>query len=411
MRGEQPLIQESSAPATYVQLAFLIERHFPGYIDAYYGPPELRAEAMSGETPSLESLRDMVASLTRTVMTDPALPTDRRAFLEEELLAMRTTIEILSGNEPAIVDEVELLYGVRPAWVDESIFAEAQAILDDILPGSEPLCERVLAFRDRSRMPVEVAASIMPEMIACLRRRTRGLYDLPADDECQISFVADKPWRAYNWYLGQGKSLIEINRDAPLEAWDALNTSAHETYPGHHTERTVKEYKLYIAQDRLEHSIALNNTPSALISEGIATNALSAVASEAEVDAMLIECYERAGLHRSDAVRARAFAAAYDQLESVADNQMLLMYGDHATDDEVINYGMRYALTTRDDEELTLRFLKDPLSRSYRCNYTLGRRLVAAFLDRATDRTQAFWRLLSEPLTSRQLRRLTEEQS
>ena len=125
---------------------------------------------------------------------------------------------------------------------------------------------------------------------------------------------------------------------------------------------------------------------------------------------MLDECDVRAGRPKNDAVRARAVAQSYGKLESVADNQMLLMYGCRATDDEVVNYGIRYALTTREDEELTLRFLKDPLSRSYRRNYTLGRQLVVASVNQATDRKHAFWRLLSEPLTPEQLRELSMEE-
>ena len=404
------MLTRSGAPETYVRLAFMIDRCFPGYIDAYYGPQGLRAEATSGEEPAPQVLRELCTSLQRAIDEDSSLAPDRRAFLREEARAMSTTVEILAGNEPTISDEVELLYGVKAAWVDESVFEDCHSVFDEILPGHGPLSERVQAFRERSRISTEVAASILPEIIADIRRRTRRSFALPADEECEVAFVADKPWRAYNWYLGNGKSLIEINSDASLEMWDIPIMVAHETYPGHHTERTVKEFKLYVEQKRVEHSIALNNTPSALISEGIATNALEAIASEAEIDAMLVECYARAGLPKSDAVRARAFAQAYGKLESVADNQMLLMYGRRATDDEVVNYGIRYALTTREDEDLTLRFLKDPLSRSYRCNYTLGRQLVAAFLDQATDKKHAFWRLLSESLTPRQLRELTMEE-
>lgn len=397
-------MQGSDAPAQYVRLAFLIDRLFPGYIDAYYGPPELKEEALSGEKPSLEVLRELASSLRQSIMDNDYLAPDRRAFLEEESRAMSATVEILAGNGPSIVDEVELLYGVKATWVDESVFEEAHSALDHVLPGPGPLRERVQAFRDRSRVTVDVAAPVISSVVDDIRSRTHRLFDLPTHENCEISFVTDKPWRAYNWYLGKGRSHIEFNRDAPLEMWDIPITAAHEMYPGHHIERTVKEYKLYIEDDRVEHSIALNNTPSALISEGIATNALEAIASKAEIAAMLIECYERAGLPKSDAERAVAFAEAHRQLERVADNQVLLLYGRHASDDEVVEYGVHYALTTHEDEQRTIRFIKDPLSRSYTFNYTLGRDLVAAFLDRADDRKQAFWRLLSEPLTPMRLR-------
>jgi hypothetical protein len=395
-----------NAPTEYVQLAFSIDRHFPGYVDAYYGPPELKTQA-AGDKPPLGALEELAASLGQSISTDAGLAPDRRAFLEEELRAMRTTIQILAGNPPDIVDEVELMYGVRPAWIDERLFKEAHSILEEVLPGSEPLPERVQGFRERSRVPVEVAFAIVRRLVEEFRSRTIRLFDLPPGENCEISTVNDKPWRAYNWYLGKRKSRIEINQDFPMEMWDIPTLVAHEAYPGHHTERVIKEDRLYLGEGRLEHSIALSNNPSSLISEGIAKNALQAVASEAEITAIMIDCYERAGLPKGDAGRALAFVKAYGQLDSVTDNQVLLLYRDQAPDDEVIDYGMRYSLTTKEDETHTLRFLKDPLSRSYTYNYTLGYELIAAFLDRATDKGRAFQQLLSEPLTPTQIRGLT----
>lgn len=393
-----------NAPAEYVQLAFLIDRHFPGYVDAYYGPPELKIQAMTGDKPPLGALEDFAVSLGQSISTDPSLTPDRRAFLEEELRAMRTTIRILGGSAPDIVDEVQLLYGVTPAWVDESVFEEAHSALNEILPGPEPLPERVQGFRERSRVPVEVALSIIRQLVEDFRSRTLRLFGLPPEERCEISTVVDRPWRAYNWYLGEGKSRIEFNQDLPMEMWNIPTVVAHETYPGHHAEHAIKENKLYIGEGHLEHSIVLLNTPSSLISEGIAANALLAVASEAEIAATLIGCYERAGLPKSDAVRAMAFGEACHRLESVIDNQVLLLYRDQAPEDEVVDYGIRHALTMEEDEARYLRFFKDPLSRSYTYNYTLGRELIATFLDRATDKKRAFQRLLSEPSTPTQLR-------
>ena len=52
-----------NAPAEYVQLAFLIDCHFPGYVDAYYGPPELKTQATTGDKPPLGALEDFAVSL------------------------------------------------------------------------------------------------------------------------------------------------------------------------------------------------------------------------------------------------------------------------------------------------------------------------------------------------------------
>ncbi len=359
---------------------------------------------MSGDKPPLGALEDLAVSLGQSISTDPGLTPERRTFLEEELRAMRTTIQILGGNAPDIVDEVRSLYGVTPAWVDESVFEEAHRTLNEILPGPEPLPERVQGFRERSLVPVEVGMSIMRQLVEDFRGRTLRLFGLPPEESCEISLVSDRPWMAFNQYLGNGKSHIEFNQDFPMEIWEFPTAVAHETYPGHHAEFAIKEHKLYIGEGRLEHSILLSNNPSSLISEGIAANALPAVASEAEIAAIFIDCYSRAGLSERDARRALAFVEARRQLESVSDNQLLLLYRDHAAEDEVVDYGMRYALNTEEDEARYLRFFKDPLSRSYAYNYTLGRQLIATFLDQANDKKRAFQRLLSEPSTPTQIR-------
>ncbi len=92
-------------------------------------------------------------------------------------------------------------------------------------------------------------------------------------------------------------------------------------------------------------------------------------------------------------------------LERVFDNQVLLLFRDRVSEAEFMAYGQRYAFEDEAQARHGLRFVQDPLGRSYSYNYTLGRDLVAAFLDASPDRTQAFARLLSEPWTPNQLER------
>jgi hypothetical protein len=396
-------MSEPSAPDEYVRLALLIDRCLPGYVDAYYGPQEVQASATAGDKPSIDALEELAHALQQSLSADSRLSPDRRAYLQEQLRAMRTTIRILAGHPLDIVDEVECLYGVTPKWVDESVFAEAHHALNDVLPGSSPLRERVMGFRERSRVAADVAAPIIRQLVEYLRGRTSTLFGLPPDEECDVAFVRDKPWMAYNWYLGDGRSRIEFNQDVPIEIWNLPFTAAHETYPGHHTEFAIKDYRLYRGEGRPEHSIILTNTPSSLVSEGIAKHALEAVATADEIAAITAQCYEDAGLPREDALRVMDFIRAYRRLDKVTDNQVLLLYRDRAPDDEVVAYGIRHGLMDEEDGNHLLRFCRDPLSRSYTYNYTLGHDLIAAFLTQAGDRARAFRRLLYEPLTPAQI--------
>lgn len=396
-------MSEPSAPDDYIRLAFLIDRCLPGYVDAYYGPQEVQASTKTGDKPSIDALEDLARSLQQSLSADSSLSPDRRAYLQEELRAMRTTIRILAGNPLDIVDEVECLYGVTPKWVDESVFAEAHHALNEVLPGSSPLRERVIGFRERSRVTAEVAAPIIPQLVEHLRGRTSAVFGLPPEEDCDVAFVRDKPWLAYNWYLGDHRSHIEFNQDIPIEMWSLPFAVAHETYPGHHAEHAIKEHRLYRGEGRPEHSILLSNTPSSLVSEGIAKNALEAVATEDEIAATTMRWYEDAALPRGDATRVMDFIKAYRRLDKVTDNQVLLLYREHAPDNEVVAYGVRHGLMDEEDGNRLLRFCRDPLSRSYTYNYTLGRDLIAAFRAEAGEKAKAFRRLLYEPLTPTQI--------
>src|SRR5689334_13670562 len=165
-------MSEPSYPDEFVRLALLIDRCLPGYVDAYYGPQEVQASTKTGDKPSIDALEDLARSLQLSLSADSSLSLDRRAYLQEQLRAMRTTIRILAGDSLDIVDEVECLYGVTPTWVDESQFAEAHHALNDVLPGSSPRRERVIGFRERSRITAEVAAPIIRQLVEHLRGRT-----------------------------------------------------------------------------------------------------------------------------------------------------------------------------------------------------------------------------------------------
>ena len=258
----------------------MIDRWFPGYVDAYYGPQEVRESINARDKPSIETLEDLAGSIQRSLLEDSALSPNRRAYLQEELRAMCTTIQILAGNPPDYINEVESLYGVTPKWVDESIFAEAHHVLNEVPPGSGSLRERVMGFKERSRVPSEVAEPIIRRLVELLRGRTVALFGLPPGEDCEVTFVRDKPWIAYNWYLGDYKSHINFNQDVPIEMWNLPYAIAHEMYPGHHTEFAIKEQLIYRGEGRPEHSILLSNTPSSLVSEGIAENGLEAIENE-----------------------------------------------------------------------------------------------------------------------------------
>jgi hypothetical protein len=387
----------------FIRLGLAVDQHFPGYVDAYFGPMDLsHAARQRGKAPLPELIAE-AKELTASVMSDEMLPPRRKEWLLGELAALQTTLRILQGEALEISAEVRLLYGVTPAWVDETTFDEAYRALDAVLPGAGPVIDRALAFRQRLRVSLDRAQPAMSRLIEDLRQRTRARFPLPPEERCEFAYVRDKPWLAYNSYKGSGRSRIDFNQDRTFYLHQLPWLLSHEAYPGHHTEQVIKEQRLFRDEGWLEHSIVLLNTPSALVSEGTATNALEVVAEPEEIVGYYADLLEAAGLPAEDASRIDDFERVGRPLDNVSGNLILLLHGEKVPENEVIAYGMRYLPIPEDEQRKQLQFLQDPLLRSYGFNYTIGRDLVEKYLAASEDRPAAFTALLTEPMTPRQL--------
>lgn len=390
---------------SFVELALSIDKHLPGYVDAYFGPSEIReAVNAKGKVP-LEDLSTTLDQIIDSTYHDANIPEERREYLSAELRAMQTTLRILKGEEIDIVEESQGLYGLTPILTEESVFEEAHHDLESLLPGSGPLAVRMDSFRDKTIVPQESLKFIVRNIADDFRHRTLEVIALPEDETLEFSFVQDEPWFAYNWYLGNYLSRIDINIDLPWYAGYLPNIIAHEAYPGHHTEHSVKEKELYREGGYLEHSILLNNAPSAVVSEGIAEIALEMIATPEEIAHIMQSILDQAGLIEVDGNQIYQINKAERPLNKVTINQVLLLHGEGASDEDVINYGIRYGLINEQRSRKWLEFLKDPLWRSYASLYPLGYELIQDFISMGEDKNEGFLRLIREPMTTSQLAR------
>ena len=97
-------------------------------------------------------------------------------------------------------------------------------------------------------------------------------------------------------------------------------------------------------------------------------------------------------------------------LSSVGGNAALLLHRDGRPPDEVQRYIERWGLRTPKEAVQNMRFMQNPLFRSYIFNYSMGEDLLAPLLA-GPDAVANFRRLLSEPLTPSQVRRWPAEPS
>ena len=94
---------------------------------------------------------------------------------------------------------------------------------------------------------------------------------------------------------------------------------------------------------------------------------------------------------------------AAEGLSGLGGNAALLLHRDGLPPDEVQRYVERWGLRTPKEAAQTMKFIQNPLFRSYVFNYAMGKALLAPLLD-GSDAVANFQRLLREPFTPTQVR-------
>ncbi len=387
----------------YARLAFGIERHIPGFIDAWLGPEDVRVELDSGPAPAPGQILGAAHDLLQRIPTMDA-PPSRRKYLTKQVAAMLANVRRVAGEEIPYRDEVHLFFDVEPKATPEGVYDVAIADLDHLLPGDGPVAERMIAWREGFTIAPETARRVVDVILPDLRERTLDIVDLPPGEAIEIRMVSDEPWGGYNWYLGDGRSRVDLNTDLPIYAYRLTDLLAHEGYPGHHTEHALKE-RLYTEEGLGEHALQLINTPECLISEGIATVAEKMLFSPEELVRFRRDrVYPAAGI-TGDPEREVAIGAAQRVLRSVPGNAALLLHAEGRAPEEVVAYLQRYALSSEAEARQRLRFIADPLWRAYIFTYHVGYELVSRWLDEAApaERRRRFRTLLTEQVSPSQI--------
>ena len=409
-----PDARDSARPAPdaiardYLLLALRLDRLIPGLVDGYFGPPGLRAQ-VAAEGPCLPSrLRREAAELRARVASEVAEP-DRRRWLVAQLVALETQVRAIDGDGLPYLDHVSACFDFTPERIPEAAFTGAIANLERVLPGDEPLAERMAAWDARFTIPPDRLRGVIDALLPGFRERARALFGLPVGERLEVSLVRHQPWSGYNWYDGALRSRVEINTDLPTRATDLLAVLPHETYPGHHLEHAWHEAHLVEGAGRFEASVLCINAPECLLSEGLADlGRRFAVPAADEVD-LLVEVYRLAGLEVAhDPAAARAAATvqvainlATAALGGVRGNAALLRHAEGAPREEVLAYLERYLVATPDRAAKRLEFIEHPLWRTYVFVYFEGERLLSRWLERVppADAARRFRRLLTEQLT------------
>ncbi len=388
----------------YLMLGLRFDRLVPGFVDAYTGDPELRRTVGNEAAPRPAALAEAARSLLAEVPRSGLAP-QRQRFLAAHLAALRCSARVLAGEAVSFVEEVASYFDVGIAAGEVDGYALAHRELADLLPGTEPLAERLAAFRSSDEIPPERLESAVTALSSALRDRVRVRFELPPRERVDYEIVTNQPWSGFNYYLGDYRSRVAINADIRPRMAHLPHLVAHEAYPGHHTEHCRKEAGLVERLGHAEQTIFLVNTPQCLMAEGLADLGLHAVVGigwgpwSAEILADL-------GL-RMEGELAERLERVMDALLTVRQDAALLLHERRADPDDVLAYLQRWLLVPEDRARQMMRFLAHPLWRAYTSTYVEGDRLLRRWLDARPPGepvTERYRRLLDEPLVPATLR-------
>ncbi|HEX7048092.1 MAG TPA: hypothetical protein VF275_11040 [Gammaproteobacteria bacterium] len=389
----------------YVHLVLGTGEIAPGYVDAYYGPDEWRAD-VRGESAERETLLERARTLREELASVPA-PAEgmkllRHEYLGKQLDALIAYLDMLGGKKLSFDAEAQALYDVTPPHFDAAHFEAILAEIDALVPGDGPLAARVENFRQQFVIPREKLAAVFDAAISECRTRTLRHIPMPVQESFRIEYVNDKPWSGYNWFQGNAHSLIQVNTDLPIFIDRAVELGCHEGYPGHHVYNSLLESELVEERGWMEFSVYPLFSPQSLIAEGSANYGVELAFPGDE--RLAFERDVLAPLAGIDTEMLDEYAALREKLAELdyAGNEAARAYlNGEMNREQAIDWLVKYNLYSPERAAQRVGFIDT--YRSYVINYNLGRDLVRDYVERNADSREERWEVFAELLGSPRL--------
>ena len=348
-----------------------------GYVESYYGPPELK-EIVDKEQPSSpKSLLSLCNNLQQD-LPNQGFANERLKFLNKMLGAMEASLDIANGKSIPYLEQINKFYDIKPELVDDSILYKATEKLDELYSGNGSLSKRLNTLKKQRNIPVEELEEIYNHAFEILQTRTKEVFPdlLPKTEEVDVKIVKNQPWLANAVYLGNFKSQIDINTDIPTDWTKVLLLASHEGYPGHHTEFSVKEKSLYLEEQQFEHCLVSYQVPKLVISEGIAATAIDVLYSPREIVKIGLEeiCPNPEKEYHIDVlIMEYKIVEAYFGLRN---NIAFHAHIDGWSNEKLVKYGSNFGIISEHNIKQYLKFVRHPLLSTYAFNYYMGLKLI-----------------------------------
>jgi hypothetical protein len=392
----------------YVKLSLKLGQYDADIIDAYYGPEEWKLEAKEGDDLPYEEIKWQTTDLIDKLATIDDMGYSevellRYQFLNKQLQAMRTKLDMLSGKQYPFDVESLRLYDVVAPRTEMYVYDSLLEKLSDKVPGEGDLSTRYEAYSEAFIIPPDKLDEVFQAALNESRKKVKEHLDLPENESFEIEYVKDKPWSAYNWFKGNAQSLIQLNIDHPIYIERVIDLACHEGYPGHHVYNVMLEKNLVKDKNWNEFQVYPLFSPQSFIAEGSAIYGIEmAFNYEERIEFEKNILFPLAGLDSSKVEEYYEIQKLRkDLLASGID--IARAYLSYEIDrDTAIKYIKKYLQFSTARAEQRLNYYDR--YRSYVINYTLGeefvRRHIEDELDSAHSKWEIFNKILSTPRTA-----------
>jgi len=373
-----------------VEITLKLGEKDPDLVDSYIGEQVID----TNEEIDLIEVKGEIKSL-KSRLTDKEVKTEIDIFRKNYQLAMINSLEyrlkILDNEKVDFLDECEGIYQYRPELKPYSFYDSLLAELDSLIIGEGDLKERFANYRKKFKVENENVDKSFDMALQYAARNTRQYIELPDSEKIEIEFVSGAPWSAYNWYKGNYKSLIQVNKSVEIHFERILDLAAHESYPGHHVYYTKREQNFYKDSGFVEFSIYTLFSPVSFLAEGTAEYGIDLVFPDDEK----IEFIKKnvIGAEKITKTELKKYFTALEIVEKL--NEVTVNVAKAYLDGEIIieeavSLLQKYGLESEKSAIRRMNFIRR--YRSYIMNYTLGKRFVKNYIqNKAPNDIKSKW--------------------
>ncbi len=393
---------------SYLVLSFQMGSYDSSYIDAYFGPEELKKQSRNKRM-SLKEIVKKAGHLVDRLKKMPPPPSGSPEVLRHRNLirfieALRSRAQQLDGKKMTFDEECKLYYdAVLPPYSRE-FYSRVHQELDRLLPGKDSLKERNLNYAKQFKVPSGKVEAIFRAVVKESRKRTKAYFKMAANESFRLHFVKGGNWVAFNSYDGNSHSDITVNINRPHTVDTIVEMACHEGYPGHHLYNAIAEERFYKQRGWVEYSLAPIYNPVSLMAEGTANFSAEVVFPGKERVRFYKEVlFPLAGLDPDKAELYVKVNKASAKLDTSLSNIIRQVLNKEITRDKALEILTEIQLTTVDKVRPVFSFAYG--FRSYVINYDLGEIIVGDYIiknggtgDKPEKRWELFKKMMLEPV-------------